>query len=267
MLVDIDRVTAILAEVAAAEILPRFRALEADDIAHKPGGEVVTAADEAAEAALCRALTDLLPGSAFVGEEAVAKDAAVLDRLSEDDPVWIVDPVDGTSNFAEGVPVFAVMAALVQRGRILAAWIHDPIGARTATAEAGAGAWMAGRRLTAAAAGSLQDMHGTLHASSFAPPELARQVRARRERLQTIKSLRCAGQEYIRLASGEMHFSLFTKLAPWDHAPGALIHREAGGTGQMLNGATYDPVRPKRGILLAPDAASWRALHGALFAD
>jgi fructose-1,6-bisphosphatase/inositol monophosphatase family enzyme len=109
-------------------------------------------------------------------------------------------------------------------------------------------------------------MRGTLHAGSFAPPDMAQQVQGRRDRVGAIKSLRCAGHEYLRLASGEMHFSLFTKLMPWDHAPGALIHKEAGGVGRTLDGAPYG-ARSYRGsgLLLAPDEASWRALHVALF--
>ncbi len=91
---------------------------------------------------------------------------------------------------------------------------------------------------------------------------------ARRARVGAIKSLRCAGWEYLRLATGETQFSLFTKLMPLDHVPGTLIYREAGGLARTLDGAPYG-ARSYRapGLLLAPDEASWQWLHDTLFGD
>jgi fructose-1,6-bisphosphatase/inositol monophosphatase family enzyme len=183
--------------------------------------------------------------------------------------VWIIDPVDGTSNFAEGRPAFAVMVALVRGAEVLAAWIHDPVGARTAVAAAGGGAWLDGRRLAVAAAPSAPgDMAGVLLSGFFGSRELGRKVDARRNRVRALRSARCAGIEYLRLASGEMHFSLFTKLMPWDHAPGVLLHREAGGHASYLEGGAYEPAAITRsGLLLAPDPESWRQLHSLLLGD
>ncbi len=266
MKIDIQAVTPILAEAAKEEILPRFRSLEDHEIQKKDSGELVTVADEASERLITGRLLALLPGSLVVGEEAVAKDAKVLNALSGADPVWLVDPIDGTGNFAGGHPVFAVMVALVQKGQTLAAWIHDPLSGTTAIAERGSGAHLEGKILKAAPGGPVESLSGTLHASTFAPRDIARQVDSRRGRLTVGKSMRCAGHEYIRLAAGEKHFSLFTKLMPWDHAPGALIHREAGGIGRTLDGLDYTPSRRDGdGLLLAPDEASWLELHDALF--
>jgi fructose-1,6-bisphosphatase/inositol monophosphatase family enzyme len=266
---DIDRVTALIEETAALEIVPRFRQLAAGDIREKAPGDVVTIADEAAEARLTPLLTALLPGSLVLGEEAAAADARLLDRLFDERPVWVIDPVDGTSNFAEGRPAFAVMVALIRKGEIVAGWIHDPIGERTAVAAAGAGAWIGSRRLAVAAApNQAGDMAGTLLAGYFGSRELARRVEANRGRVRAMRSLRCAGLEYLRLASGETHFSLFTKLMPWDHAPGVLLHREAGGHGRYLEGGAYEPAAINRsGLLLAPTAESWEALHGLLLGN
>ncbi len=265
MLPSPDKVTEILEQTAAEEILPRFRKLRDHEVQEKAAGELVTVADVASEQVLARRLTALLPQAVVVGEEAVADDPTVMQRLDDAGPVWIIDPIDGTGNFARGVPVFAVMAALVSAGETLAAWIHDPINGRTAVAERGAGAFMSGRRLQVAAAETPAGMTGTLHASSFAPQELAQQVDARRGRVGAIKSLRCAGFEYLRLVSGEMHFSLFTRLMPWDHAPGVLIHQEAGGIAKCLDGGTYGARRYRDiGVMMAPDDAAWDALHDVL---
>lgn len=266
MLPDIEAVTAILEETAAEEILPRFRSLKDHEIRDKGRGDLVTVADVAAEKRITERLLDLLPDATVVGEEAVDAEPELLEDVALEDLVWVIDPIDGTGNFARGKPVFAVMVALIQSGRTVAGWIHDPIAPRTATAEQGSGAWLGDERLRVAAGGAPSDMRGTLHAGAFAPPDMARQVQARRDRVGAIKSLRCAGHEYLRLASGEMHFSLFTRLMPWDHAPGGLIHGEAGGVGRTLDAAPYG-ARSYRGsgLLLAPDETSWRALHVALF--
>ena len=265
MPLDIDAVTRILEEAAVVEILPRFQSLRSHEVREKESGELVTVADERAEEHIAGRLRDLLPGAYMVGEEAVAADPTILPEISKEPLIWFIDPIDGTGNFASGNPVFAVMVGLVKKGQTVAGWIHDPVSGTTATAELGAGAWRAGSRLTAAAAAPIKDMRGTLHANTFAPAEMAKQIQSRRNRVHAIRSLRCAGHEYLRLASGHTHFSLFTKLMPWDHVPGALIYREAGGVARTLDGADYlARSYQAAGLLLAPDAAAWQALHDVL---
>jgi fructose-1,6-bisphosphatase/inositol monophosphatase family enzyme len=269
MLPDIDRITRLIEEAAAAEIMLRFRRLAAGDVRQKGPGDLVTVADEAVEARLAALLTALVPGSMVVGEEAAAADPNLLNRLLDDRPVWIIDPVDGTSNFAEGRPAFAVMVALARGTQILAAWIHDPVKPCTGVAAAGEGAWLDGQRLRVATAPTNPgDMAGVLLSGFFGSRELGRRVDARRNRVRALRSARCAGIEYLRLASGEMHFSLFTKLMPWDHAPGVLLHREAGGYASYVEGGAYEPAAIERsGLLLAPDPESWRQLHALLLGE
>ncbi len=283
MSIDPETVARFLEETAAEEILPRFRRLADHEVREKEGGELVTAADVASEARLTRVLRDYLPGSQVVGEEAVAERHEVLDLLRAPDPVWLIDPIDGTGNFAAGRRAFAVMVALVERGAICAAWIHQPNLAVTALAEAGGGAWIGSHRLRAAAAVPLAEMRGTLHADSFGGRALRRRVQEVRERIGATSSLRCVGAEYVRLAAGSFHgalvsqatgqeasagafhYGLFTKMMPWDHAPGVLLYGEAGGRAQTFDRRVYDPSRPDTpGLLLAPDAASWEALHEVL---
>ena len=184
MTVDIEAVTGILREVAAEEVMPRFRRLAEHEIRAKSGGELVTVADVAAERQIKRRLRDLLPGSQVVGEEATAEDPGLLDKFTqEDDWIWVIDPIDGTANFAAGRPVFALMVALVRRGETEAAWIFDPLGPRGATAERGAGAWLDGTRLTLGPPPPLAELRGTLHASKFATADMARRIQARRARV------------------------------------------------------------------------------------
>jgi fructose-1,6-bisphosphatase/inositol monophosphatase family enzyme len=130
----------------------------------------------------------------------------------------------------------------------------------------GEGAWLGTRRLVVASAPSdPRDMAGILLAGTYGDRALGHRIGRRRDRVRALRSLRSAGLEYLRLVCGEMHFSLFTKLMPWDHAAGVLLHREAGGAAGYLEGGAYQPAAIERsGLLLAPDLNSWQQLHTLL---
>lgn len=260
---NIEAVEAIIAEVARQEIVPRFRRLSGGDVRSKKPGDLVTVADEAAERALDARLRDLLPGSTVVGEEAVAADPTVLDRLAGDAPAWVIDPVDGTANFAAGLPLFAVMVSLVAGGHAVAAWIHDPLTGATAMAERGAGAWSSGERLRVARPDEPAAMSGAV-SFRYGRRPLVRKIAGRTDRVGSVFQLRCAGQEYLALVRGQSHFSLYHRLLPWDHAAGQLIHAEAGGYSARLDGSTYLPTTIDGGLLLAPDRAAWETVHRIL---
>jgi len=260
---DIEAVAALIREAAETEILPRFRRLAAGEVSEKAPGDFVTAADLAVEAFLEVRLGELAPGSLVVGEEAVHKDPDVLAHLAGERSVWIIDPIDGTYNFAHGDPLFAVQVAYVVQGETRAAWIHDPVGARTAMAEARSGAFMDGSRLKVAAPDSPERMAGTLYAGANRPG-LAPDFAEKKKRYGTRAYRRCVGHEYLSLATGEMHFALFTRLLPWDHAPGQHLHWEAGGFSALVDRQPYRPTLSSGYILLAPDRDSWESLH-ALF--
>lgn len=264
---DIQKIAALIEDVAEIEILPRFEKLAAHEIREKAPGDLVTIADEAAEAWLTPRLVAELPGSLVVGEEAAAADPEVLRHLVEAESVWVIDPIDGTGNFAGGRPGFAVMVAYIHRGHAIAAWIYDAVGRRMAMAERGSGAFLGGERLRVTTApATVAEMRGTLHAGQFGDPDLRQRIQSRRHLVAAMKSLRCAGLEYIRLADGSMDFTLFTKLMPWDHAPGVLIHAEAGGyAAYLVEGAGYEPARiDATGLLMAPDPGSWERLRDLL---
>jgi fructose-1,6-bisphosphatase/inositol monophosphatase family enzyme len=266
--IDIDAVARFIAEAAAEEIMPRHAKLAAGDVREKGPGDLVTIADEAVERRLAPQLIGLLPGSCVIGEEEAAVDVSVFQRLQAPAPVWIIDPVDGTANFAAGNGDFGVMVALVQGGRTLAGWIHDPVKGVMATAEQGAGAWLNGQRLAVAPApADPATLSGTLLVGFHGDRELGRRVQQRRQRVRAVKSRRCAATEYLQLATAQMHFALFSRLMPWDHAPGVLIHAEAGGYNAYIDGGGYEPARiTAKGLLLTPDKASWQALYDRLIA-
>jgi fructose-1,6-bisphosphatase/inositol monophosphatase family enzyme len=264
--IDVAKVTALIEAAAAEEIVPRFGKLAAEDVREKAPNDLVTVVDLAMERRLTPALSGLLPGSTVVGEEAVSDDAKIHDRLDHDAPVWLIDPVDGTTNFTEGRPAIAVIVALVRHGRTLAGWIHDPLAGTTATVEVGAGAWWQGTRLAVSPPVELAAMTGPLNIK-YVPEPLKERVKERRARVNAIRPMFCAGQEYLRLASGQIQFAFFWRLKPWDHAAGVLLHHEAGGYAARLNAEPYKPTDRDGGLLLAPDAASWRTLHATLLGE
>ncbi len=261
---DSARVVTLIRDVAAEEIMPRFRQLADEDVWNKQAGSVVTVADLASEARLDTGLSDLLSGSVVVGEEATEKDPAILERLAGEAPVWIIDPVDGTSNFAGGKPDFAVIVALSIAGETVGGWIHDPVNDITAFAERGGGAWLA--------SGSAEKTRLDLNAACTAPADMRGSLsgRLRREtdiaeNFAAVSNLRCCGAEYLALYRGELHFAHYRRLKPWDHLAGHLIHREAGGYNACLDATTYDPLAPAEGgLLMAPDRAVWENIAGLL---
>ena len=142
--------------------MPVFGKREANP-KEKSSGEWVTDADRASEEFLEPALRSLIPGSLIVGEEAVSADPSVLDRLSSDGNVWLIDPLDGTSNFAQGRPPFALMVALIRQGSTVASWILDPVANQLAISEKGSGSWINGEQVTVGEGSrELSDMIGAV---------------------------------------------------------------------------------------------------------
>jgi fructose-1,6-bisphosphatase/inositol monophosphatase family enzyme len=262
----IDQVSELIREVASTIVLPRFRHLSAGDVQEKVPGDLVTIADQESERALTRGLTDLLPGSTVVGEESVAADPGVLGGVGADGAVWIVDPVDGTNNFAAGKTPFAVMVALLRDGEQAASWILDVVEDRMTIAEAGSGAWIDGVR-----AESRSDNPGAAALSGSAnprylPDDLRFEVdRHRHEFAEVTAGAHCAGWEYPAVITDLQQFALFWRILPWDHAPGTLIMRESGGTALHLDGGEYRPTDGDRGLLIAPNDDVWHTVRETLF--
>ncbi len=257
-----DRVASVIRETAAAEMVQQFVDLDPDDIGEKSPNDFITAVDLAMEACFAKRLPSLLPGSVVVGEEAAARDSSVLDRLAEDRPVWVVDPLDGTANFASGYPLFCTIVALVVGGETVAGWIYDPLSERLAAAERGGGAFMGGHRLKVARPARLRDMNGAIYGYKFRVSDAYREIWGRgRGRLGHCFNARCVGQEYLARLAGRVHFGLYTRLNPWDHAAGCLLHEEAGGAAAMHDGSPYRPLGPRQGLLVAPDWDIWHQIE------
>ncbi len=272
MLFTIDdalRLGEILSRAAQAEIMPRFGALAAGQVREKSSRfDVVTDADEAAERAISAALGAAYPRAAIVGEEAAARDESLLDAIGTADLAFILDPIDGTKNFASRLPLFGVMAAATMQGEVVLAAIHDPVCRDTAFALRGEGAWLQGEDgtrvdLRVAGAVPVNEMDAII-ATNFLPEPTRTIVNGNLSRLAMSSWLRCAAHEYRMAAAGHCHLLFYNKLMPWDHAAGWLLHREAGGYSAHFDGTPYHPTHRTGGLICAPNEASWRLARNAL---
>lgn len=231
------QVLEVIRSAATGTVLPRFRTLRAHEIDAKAAGDVVTVADREAELILAEGLSRILPEAAIVGEEAAHADPALLQRLG-DALCWIIDPIDGTNNYAAGKPPFGIMVALAEAGETLAGWIYDPLSGRLCHARRGGGAFIDGERVVA-------------RSSDASPPIAAISLvfmdQARRETMKAhiaphytlVDIPRCAAEQYPRLVLGVNDVSIFERTLAWDHASGVLFVNEAGGKAARPDGRPY----------------------------
>jgi len=261
----LDReILALCREVTAKVILPRYRNLQQGEVEDKGSNDPVTIADREAEALLFEGLAKLDPGMALVGEEAAYSDAAVLDHLSG--PCWIVDPVDGTRNFAAGRPPFGILIARAEGGEAQSGWIFDCLTERFCAAHKGEGAFLDGERFSARATGQtpplaaismifMDDDHRQAMLDHITPHYTPCDIPY------------CAAEQYPRLALGINDIAIFERTLAWDHAAGALWLTEAGGKCARTDGGAYRvDERERTGMVGASSPALWEAMVNRLAA-
>jgi fructose-1,6-bisphosphatase/inositol monophosphatase family enzyme len=253
-------------EAARARIMPRFRALDPSEVATKSGPQdLVTLADTEAEADISAAVRAAWPEAAVSGEEAVAADEAQRVLMGAADPCVVVDPVDGTWNFAKGLAIFGVLVAVLRRGVPVWGLLYDPVmddwieaapGAPT-TFETAKGA---SRRLAASREAGDGRITGYVTMGLF-PREQRERLAASFPGYARVTSLRCACHEYRMVAQGHVEFALSGPTPhPWDHAAGVLAVQGAGGVARFLDGSPYDAARVDGVLLAAGSEALWDRL-------
>ncbi|OZA91882.1 MAG: inositol monophosphatase, partial [Erythrobacter sp. 34-65-8] len=244
---------ALMQRVSEQVILPRYQSLAHGEIVAKGPDDVVTIADHEAEAMLSEALAALEPGLAIVGEEATHADGAVQDALGQD--CWIVDPLDGTRNFAAGKPPFGIIIARASAGLCTSGWLYDCLTGRFCAAHAGRGAWVDGARVQARATGL---------ATPVAAISLIYMDPGHRDAVRThiaphyslVDIPYCAAEQYPRLGLGVNDVSIFDRTLAWDHAAGVLWLNEAGGKAARPDGSAYRADEwDRRGLIGAASPA------------
>ncbi len=258
MLLTEDMETALVElvrRVAWAEIMPRFRALPDDDIRSKSRpDDLVTEADIRAEAAITDGVRRILPRALVVGEEAVSDDAAILDGLGGAEIAVIVDPVDGTWNFAKGLATFGVILAVAEHGKTVFGLLYDPVMDDWIWTRAGGGTWYQKadaepRQLRITGDAPMEQAVGFVPLFLY-PLPVRMKLAGAIPGFRRIWSVRCSCHEYRLMAQGHADFCLTGSLNPWDHAAGALAVVEAGGAAGLVDGRPYTAATLGDGYLV-----------------
>lgn len=209
-------------------------------VREKSRANLVTEADEASQRAIREHLQRHYPDHGFLGEENVD------DRERNGDAFWIVDPLDGTTNYVHGFPYYCVSVGLMLGGNLVVGIIHDPSRDETFTAAIGQGAYLNGLPVRTSAETSLELAMGMASLPIAADPEnpaVARFFRAL-VRMQTVQRTGSAALNLAYVACGRIDAFWSSSLFPWDVAAGALLVTEAGGTLTSLTGDKFDLFVP-----------------------
>lgn len=231
-MVDATKLAGIAEEIAReAGDLARRRRDEGVHIAATKSAlaDIVTDADREVEALIRARLSDVRPDDGFLGEESGAERGA-------SEITWVVDPIDGTVNYAYGIPHYAVSIAAVSGTPSPGEWqlevgvVHNPVSGELFRATRGGGAWLGGRRLQVSTVGDA----GALLATGFGydPATHAADLERVRTVMPLARDLRRAGAASLDLAfvaAGRLDGYFEHGLHPWDHAAGGLLVQEAGG--------------------------------------
>ncbi len=233
-----------LVEVAGRLVASRYE--DSGPVTYKGAHDIVTEVDHAAEALIRAGLAKRFPDDSFFGEES-GRDATIAAR------VWVCDPVDGTINFANGLPFFCVSLALVADGRPVVGAVHDPLRGETFAAAADGPATLDGLAVRASSKERLSDFVVALNIGGRAPGR--RLARVRRE-IRVSRTMGSAALSLSCVANGRFDaFCQNVGLSAWDVAAAGLIAERAGAVVTDLDGGPwFDLAAPTRsmGVLAAP---------------
>lgn len=231
-----------------------FGEVENLQVSMKGPADFVSAADRRAEEILHAELSKVRPGYGFLGEEGGRRDG------DDKSHTWIVDPLDGTTNFLHGIPQFAISIALEREGTIVAGVVYNPASEELFVAERGKGAFLNDQRLRVAARRRLSDAViacGLPHIGRGDPALFRGELAAVQDKVAGLRRFGAAALDLAWVAAGRFDAFWERDLSPWDMAAGILMVREAGGFASDLEGG--DGIFAKRSII-----AGNEFLHTAL---
>ena len=214
------------ARKAARSLTRDFREVEKLQVSVKGPGNFVSAADHRAESILREELAKARPGYGFLGEE------GGLVAGSDTTHTWIVDPLDGTTNFLHGIPQFCISIGLERQGTMVAGVIYDPIADELFTAERGKGAFLNDQRLRVAARRDLTEAVfacGLPHRGRGDLALFRSEFEAIQDKVAGLRRFGAAALDLAWVAAGRVDAYWERDISPWDIAAGLLLVREAGG--------------------------------------
>ena len=228
----VDQVIRLVRQIAQTEVMPRFLLVL---FSRKQDGTPFTEADLASQAALSRTLPAILPCPVLGEEMNPAEQQALWDQAWHDG-IWVVDPIDGTTNFVHGGPRSAISLALYRNGEAQLGMVHDPYLKETFWAQKGEGSWCGALRLKVNPCERLKD---ALLTTGFADEPAAQWevCRLLQRESHGVRVSGCAALDLAYVACGRVDAFWEVDLKPWDVAAGILLVREAGGVVSDLGGA------------------------------
>ena len=251
--------TAVEAVIRAGDVqMSRFGA--AMRIEKKGAIDLVTETDREIERDFRALVAHRFPGHAVLGEEF----SPAADRETVPEFCWVFDPIDGTTNFAHGLPIFCSSLALEIKGRAVVAAVYDPNRRELFTAERGQGAWLNGAPLRVSAAPVLIDSllcTGFPYSVQQKPDELVGLFAHFLGVSRAVRRLGSAAVDLCYVAAGRFDGFWEMHLGPWDIAAGALIVEEAGGRVTSTDGT---PFASRRGNVLATNGLLHEQMLGSI---
>jgi len=249
------QVSVLLRKVSDEIIIPHYKSLKTSDIEEKSPGDLVTIADKLSEEMLSEALSNILPSAKIVGEEACYANPDLLDYLN-DDQCWIIDPIDGTGNYACGDGPFGIIIALTEHNQTIAAWLYDPINQRLCHAFKGQGSFINEQRIVTPQ--KVKGLPIAALATGYMSEDKRKDIISKTKgRYEIVPIPMCAAEQYPRLVLGQNHISIFERVLAWDHAAAILFLNEAGGKAARFDGNEYRPADRSIGLLGASNPHLW----------
>ncbi|MET7770195.1 inositol monophosphatase family protein [Nocardia sp. NPDC005366] len=238
-----------------------------DEVSEKAPNDLVTVADREAERLISLGLREILDVP-VVGEESATDDPSLLAAVGTAEMCWLVDPIDGTANFAAGRPEYTVIVALICAGEPVAGWIFVPETGQIYVAEQGSGAFRDDTQIKRAPpAAEVARLRGAVPTRRLDPPGRAWLVEMTGRFADLGPGARCAGVNYTQMVDGILDFVLNQRSFPWDHAAGVVLLAEVGGVSLRPDGTRYRLAeKPHNRLLNAVTLNCWAAVQTTLWA-
>jgi len=229
---DLNTLKNIVTSAAQEELLPRFTKVERGV---KMDGSIITEADLACQQRIAEQLQHYWPETVFLGEEMTATAQSKL--LKSNQPLWCLDPLDGTSNFANGIPYYSVSLALIQDGRVSLGMVYDPSRDECFAANHQQGATLNGKPLPRTDNRLSLEQATAIIDFKRIDPELSSRI-VRKQPYASQRSFGSVALDWCWLAMGRGHVYLHGRSNIWDYAAGNFIFNLAGGHSCTLEGET-----------------------------
>ena len=244
-----NTILTVLYDISKKMVLPMYQNLKDEDIMYKDNSDLVTSVDIKIEEELNKILLQIIPNSLFVGEEIVSREPNVIDNYNYNNYCWTVDPIDGTKNFIRGKDKFAIMIGLTFKEKIIQSWIYRPLTEEFCYAKLDEGSYINNKKIYIENDTDISKAVGSI-SSKYWENNLLNKIQNLKRSFNYINSYGCIGIEYIDIVKGLRDFAILSKLSPWDHIPGILFVKEAGGAITHFDKKDYNHIKKKNNLIV-----------------